>query len=364
MTDPIDALMARLEAASEAVILPSVLQPADIFVELAGEEFRKRLFLTEGANGETLCLRPDFTIPVCLEHLRQGRTAPTAYAYRGKIFRKRRTSGEPEFEQAGTEWLGHPDEMSTDARLFALAAECAAAVGLSPRVRTGDANMFTALIDALGLSANWRTRLVTAFGDEVRLAAALTRLSARGGDGIAARLAPSLAKMNRHQARAVVDAIIGESEPEPTGGRTSRDIADRILEQAALGDADSRAVDVMTRYFALSAPLDRAADTIAAFARAEGLDLDGALTRFAHRADAMVAHGIDIATIGFDAGFGRRIGYYTGFVFEMTDADNGDAEVIAGGRYDRLIALLDPQKSLPAIGFSVWLDRLPQKGEA
>ncbi|MCF3932063.1 ATP phosphoribosyltransferase regulatory subunit [Acuticoccus sp. M5D2P5] len=356
--------MATLEGSSESLILPALLQPADIFVELAGEEFRKRLFLTEGADGATLCLRPDFTIPVCLEHLRQGRDAPMAYAYRGKIFRKRRASGEPEFEQAGTEWIGHDDEMATDARLFALAFECAADVGLAPKVRVGDQNVFTALTEALGLSKTWRTRLTTAFGDEARLSGALDRLARKSGDGIAARLAPSLAKMNRDQARAVVDAIIGIPEHVPAGGRSSRDIAERILEQAASNGAHADAVAAMQRYFALSAPLDRAADTIAAFARTEGLVLDNAIARFAERADAMVAHGIDTGAIAFDAGFGRRIGYYTGFVFEISDAGSAGPEVIAGGRYDRLIALLDPAKSLPAIGFSVWLDRLPEKGAA
>jgi ATP phosphoribosyltransferase regulatory subunit len=356
----VSRLMAVLEEAGEATSLPSLLQPAELFVELAGEEFRKRLFVTEGAEGESYCLRPDFTIPVCLEHLRTGRETPIAYTYRGKIFRKRRAVGEPEFEQAGTEWLGHEDRVETDARLYALAARCAEAVGLSPRVRVGDADVFGAVTEALGLSPAWRSRLVAAFGDDVRLSATLARLARRGAsEGIAARLAPALSRLEPEDARAVVDAVVGAADRTVLGGRTAEDIAERILEEAADG-ADPTAERVLSRYLALSAPLDEAADTLAAFARAEGLALDSTLTAFAARADALAASGIDLSAIRFEAGFGRRIGYYTGFVFEMIDPARPSAEVVAGGRYDRLIALLDPKRALPAIGFSVWLDRLPE----
>jgi len=361
-TPAVARLMAVLEEAGEATSLPSLLQPADLFVELAGEEFRKRLFVTEGAEGESWCLRPDFTIPVCLEHLRTGRETPVAYVYRGKIFRKRRAVGEPEFEQAGTEWLGHDGRVETDARLYALAARCADAVGLVPQVRAGDADVFGAVVEALGLSPAWRARLVAAFGDDVRLSATLARLSRRGeAEGIAARLAPALSRLDPSDARAVVDAVVGAADRAVLGSRTAEDIAERILEEAVNGAADA-AGRVIARYLSISAPLDRATDALAAFARDEELALDATISAFAARADALAAHGIDLSAITFDAAFGRRIGYYTGFVFEMIHPARPDAEVLAGGRYDRLLALLDGGRALPAIGFSVWLDRLPEEG--
>ncbi|WP_420391331.1 ATP phosphoribosyltransferase regulatory subunit [Acuticoccus sp.] len=355
-----ERLWATLTAASDLVVTPPLLQPADIFVDLAGEEFRRRLFTTEDGEGRTLCLRPDFTIPVCSEHLASGRAAPTTYAYQGKVFRKRRASGEPEFSQAGTEWIGHADEMATDARLFALAMDCAGAVGLASVVRVGDAHVFDALTAALGLSLGWRGRLGAAFGDPARLASALARLARQGpAEGFVARLAPALARVDAAQARAIVDAIIGLPTASAPGGRTDADIAERLLEQAA-GGAAGHAVEVIERFLALTVPLDRATDTLSAFARREGVDLDATLAAFAARADALVAAGIDTAAITFDAAFGRRIGYYTGFVFEVADAAWPDGEVIGGGRYDKLIALLDGGRSLPGVGFSVWLDRLPE----
>lgn len=354
----VDRLMACLAAASDGFVLPDLLQPVDRFVELAGEEFKKRLFLTEGADGEALCLRPDFTIPVCLEHLAAGHDAPFVYHYRGKIFRKRRAVGSPEFEQAGTEWIGHTDETAADADCFALARDCAEAVGLAPQTRVGDAHMFDALLDALALPASWRQRLRAAFGDGGRLEATLARLTETGAsDGLAARLAPALAQVDAAQARAIVDAVVGLPH-YAASGRSADDIASRIMEQVAGSEAKMRAAPLIRRYMEVEAPLAGAADALAAFASGAGIDLSAAIEAFARRTDALAARGIATDDIAFQASFGRRLGYYTGFVFDMADPARPAAEVIAGGRYDRLMAILEPQKPLPATGFSVWLDRI------
>lgn len=41
-----------------------VIQPAEPFLDMAGEDLRRRIFMTENERGESLCLRPEFTIPV------------------------------------------------------------------------------------------------------------------------------------------------------------------------------------------------------------------------------------------------------------------------------------------------------------
>lgn len=351
-----DKLIAALVKASDAVCATPLLQPADVFVELAGEEFRKRLFTTEGPSGERLCLRPDFTIPVVLDHLASGHATPAVYAYEGKVFRKRRRYGHAEFEQTGTEWLGHGERIAADAGLFALAIRCADIVGLSPVITMGDAALFKATLGALGLSPAWRARLSAAYGDPVRMDNALQRLATpEAGNGVAARFAPALAEMAPAQARAVVEAMVGHST---VAGRSAADIADRLLAGAARNEDPANAA-VIADYLSIETPLPEAPGALHAFAARHGLALAGALDDFAARADAFARHAIDLSSVTFAARFGRRLGYYTGFVFEMVHPARPGAEVIAGGRYDGLAALLDQNRSLPAIGFSVWLDRLP-----
>jgi ATP phosphoribosyltransferase regulatory subunit len=76
-------------------------------------------FLTESETGEQLCLRPEFTIPVCLDHIASRAGTPRRYAYLGEVFRQRR-DGEAEFFQAGLEDLGdNRHRASADARSIA-----------------------------------------------------------------------------------------------------------------------------------------------------------------------------------------------------------------------------------------------------
>src|SRR5262249_10510496 len=86
-----------------ARIEPPILQPLGPFSEFAGEELRRRMFVTTDADGHEWCLRPEYTIPVSRQHLaRQDAPASAAYAYLGPVFRFR--PGETgEFRQAGIE---------------------------------------------------------------------------------------------------------------------------------------------------------------------------------------------------------------------------------------------------------------------
>ena len=60
----------------------------------------------------------------------------------------------------------------------------------------------------------------------------------------------------------------------------------------------------------------------------------------------------------FEAAFGRDLGYYTGFVFEVMRAEE---VVVGGGRYDRLCQSLGSKAAIAAVGASIWVDRLLAK---
>lgn len=363
--DQLTALRALVAEAADEMIDPPILQPAEVFIDLAGEDLRRRLFVTASVGGGELCLRPDFTIPVCLAHREAGRgDGPVTYGYLGPVFRQRRT-GAAEFLQAGVEWIGHTDIEETDAKALSLALRAAATLGLStPQIRVGDATLFTALVDALPLSPGWRRRLVAWFGEPERLSGALAKLAggqAAGSGKGPAGLSRALAGVEPEEAHRIVADMLGVTGLSLVGGRSFDEIADRLRDSATLsaGDGEARqAAGVIERYLALSAPLSEASNVIAGFAGAEGLDLAGALARFDARVAALEAVGVPLADTTFSADFGRRLDYYTGLVFELYDPAKPDgAQTIGGGRYDRLLSLLGTSEPVPAVGFSVWLDR-------
>src|SRR3954465_6643529 len=96
---------------------PSVLQPAEIFLDRSGEEIRRRTFTLMDPSGRELCLRPDLTIPICRQAVQDNRPLPARICYNGLVFRHRR--GEPhrptQFFQAGVELLGLDDPTAGEA---------------------------------------------------------------------------------------------------------------------------------------------------------------------------------------------------------------------------------------------------------
>src|SRR6201988_302553 len=66
---------------------PAILQPAEPFLDLSGEDIRKSLYLTTDSSGEELCLRPALTIPVARDYLASPRAGqPAGFSYLGPVF--------------------------------------------------------------------------------------------------------------------------------------------------------------------------------------------------------------------------------------------------------------------------------------
>src|SRR5256714_12265012 len=173
-----DTLLLSFAQAGYVRAEPAILQPAEPFLDLSGEDIRKSLYLTTDLSGEELCLRPDLTIPVARDYLASGRAGePAGFSYLGPVFRYR--GGRPsEFLQAGIESFGRQDRAAAGAEMLALALEATAAFGVGDvEIRTGDVALFTALIDALNLYPVWRRRLIKDFNRKVSLTADIERLT-------------------------------------------------------------------------------------------------------------------------------------------------------------------------------------------
>src|SRR5215468_995939 len=113
-------LVASYVRAGYVQIDPPILQPAEPFLDLSGEDIRRRLFLTSDPNGRELCLRPDLTIPVSRDYLASPAAGKAhGFCYLGQVFRHRQNEAS-EFLQAGIESFGRPDIAAADAEMLAL----------------------------------------------------------------------------------------------------------------------------------------------------------------------------------------------------------------------------------------------------
>ncbi|GIQ72467.1 ATP phosphoribosyltransferase regulatory subunit [Bradyrhizobium sp. RD5-C2] len=364
-----DALLASFAQAGYLRSEPAILQPAEPFLDLSGEDIRKSLYLTTDPSGEELCLRPDLTIPVARDYLASPRAGqPAGFSYLGPVFRYR--DGQPsQFLQAGIESFGRQDRAAADAEMLALALEATAAFGLKDvEIRTGDVGLFNALIDALELYPVWRRRLIKDFNRKVSLTddiEQLTLATAPGRNEYEGVLA-ALAGSDRKAALALVTDLMSIAGTTNVGGRTVAEIADRFLEQSTLkgGALPRDALATIKRFLAISGDPDDAIAQLRALAADAKLNLAAAIDQLESRVGFMAARGIDIRKTRFATAFGRGLDYYTGFEFELHAKGNGSEPLVAGGRYDGLMSQLGSANPIPAVGFSVWIEAMTRHGKA
>ncbi|SFL27323.1 ATP phosphoribosyltransferase regulatory subunit [Bradyrhizobium sp. NFR13] len=360
-----DALLLSFAEAGYAHAEPAILQPADPFLDMSGEDIRKSLYLTTDASGEELCLRPDLTIPVARDYLASPQAGqPAGFSYLGPVFRYRH--GTPsEFQQAGIESFGRQDRAAADAEMLALGLEATAAFGLGDiEIRTGDVALFAALIEALDLYPVWKRRLMKDFNRKVSLTQDLDRLTLAESpvrneyEGVLAALAGS----DRKAALALVTDLMSIAGATNVGGRSVAEIADRFLEQSTLkgGALPKDALVLIKRFLGISGDPDDALQQLRKLASDAKLNITAAIDEFESRIGFMAARGIDTTKTRFSTSFGRGVDYYTGFEFELHRKGNGTEPLVAGGRYDGLLTQLGSATPIPAVGFSVWIETLTQ----
>jgi ATP phosphoribosyltransferase regulatory subunit len=329
----------------------AVLQPAEIFLNRYGEEIRRRTFTLSDPAGHDLALRPDLTIPICREAVLSNRSFPARICYNGLVFRHQ--PGEPhrptQFFQAGVELLGLEDRAAGDTEILSLAVEALRVCGLKDfSLRVGDLSLFGALVDALALPPQWRSRLKRHFWRPGYVESLLYWLS--HGDG-AVKLPGT---------RAEIEALLDARADAPLAGRTREEIVARALDRAAQAPSlrlEGKVANAIAALLDISGPAQEALAKIRALLKTIEIDLDPQLAAMEARLATLKSLGVD--PVQFTAHFGRNMEYYTGFVFELWARDKeGPVQVAGGGRYDSMMEMLGAKRPVSAVGCAIRTERL------
>lgn len=336
-----DRLMQAFRAAGAQPVEADILQPAEVLLDLYGEDIRARAYVTNDPLRGELMLRPDFTVPVVQMHMAGG-AEPARYCYMGEVFRKQEhlTERKSEYFQVGYEVFTRENPERADAEVFALFADLLAPLTL--RAVTGDIAILMAAVRGLRtlesrkaalLRHIWRPRRFTQLLDRFGGRAAVPESRARLLAGLAAGQAPTLAP--------------------PIGLRTEAEIAARLAALQADAAAPAISAEEVAR---LDDLLNLSGKSLAALAHLRELARDmpaiaAATDRIEARLDALAAKGIDVERLDFEASHGRTtLEYYDGFVFAFHADDPDLPPVASGGRYDALTAVLGQGRSIPAVG--------------
>ncbi|WP_348524931.1 ATP phosphoribosyltransferase regulatory subunit [Pararhodobacter sp. SW119] len=337
-------LLAAFVAAGAQPVEADILQPAEVLLDLYGEDIRARAYVTQDPLRGEMMLRPDFTVPVVQAHM-QGGAEPARYAYLGEVFRKqesRKSERASEYLQAGFELFDRERPAEADAEVFALFARLLAPLRL--RAATGDIGILRAAVQGLPTSAARKAALLRHLWRPHRFRALLERYAGR------VPVSPERATLLELLAR-------GErpvSDAPHIGLRSVAEIDARLqllAEDAATPPVAAGLVDDLEALVSIAAKAPAALQELRAHARVLPWIVES-VTGFARRLEALEARGIDVADLDFEASYGRTtLEYYDGFVFGFVAEARPDLPPVAtGGRYDALTAVLGQGRSIPAVG--------------
>ncbi|MBZ9726299.1 ATP phosphoribosyltransferase regulatory subunit [Mesorhizobium sp. CO1-1-11] len=357
----LDELLEMFAVLETDLVDVPVVQSAAPFLDAVGEDLRRKIFMTENDSGASLCLRPDFTIPICLHHLNSGLSAQKRYSYLGTVFRQQR-HGPSEIMQGGIEDIGDANIPLADARAIAdaygIAKRLTRSTDLSAIV--GDQAMFEAVIRALGLPSGWQRRLVRAFGNTAQIEILLAKLDVETpAAGFDPAVSAIIGTRDQERLSGYIATFMKEAGYTTSRSRSPNEIASRLLEKMEMdGTRLSHAnLEALRLFLGLEMPLADAPAALHRFLRDNGLIVDVGLGDFETRVQALADTDIDMDRVSYKAGFGRHLDYYTGLVFEITRHKNA-AVLVGGGRFDRLLSFLGSETDIPAVGFSLWPELL------
>ncbi len=373
-------IMATFTGDGYEAVAPAIIQPADIFLDVIGEDLRGRTYVFTDQEGSELCLRPDLTVPTCRLHWeRHGRAdAQARYCYNGPAFRFQPNGGDAthprEFRQAGIEHFGLAARDKAETEVLATIVKALGEAKVDEyEIRCGDLGLFNALLDAIDMPERWRGRLKSQFWQPVAFREELQRLVNSPGssaDGLPDALLNQIDPGDAKVSERALESYMHDHGIELIGARTISEIAGNIMNMVEDGTCEAlpaSVAELISSYLGVAAPARAAGARLRDLMQGAKLDISAALDVYQRRLQRMADAGIDIGSLKFSAEFGRNLEYYTGFVFEVTALTLGDQSPIAGGgRYDKLMRSVGSTVDVPAMGAMIHTERLLSvvRGEA
>lgn len=331
------ALRTQFEATGAKAVDAPVLLPAETLLDLYGEDIRGRAYVTSDALRGELMLRPDFTVPVVQMHMEHG-AEPARYTYAGEIFRRQDDYPDRpnEYWQVGYEVFDATNPPAADAEVFATFAKTVSHLNL--RAATGDISILMAAVQGLQTTERRKAALMRHLWRPRRFRTLLDRFGGRA-DWPESRAA----MVKGVTTDAPLTGLRSAAEIEARLRAIREDMSETPISRLEMDGLDALLAVRETMPYAYQQLQDVAVDLPS---------ISPAVQRFGARLEALEAQGIETATLGFEATYGRHsMEYYDGFVFGFhADQRPELPPVVSGGRYDALTRRLGQGAQIPAVG--------------
>lgn len=357
-------MLAVCARAGYAAMDVPVIESTELFLRKAGEERVQQMYSFRYRNRD-LCLRPEFTASVVRATIPTLETEPLPrrMAYHGPVFRYEPPgmNASRQLTEVGAELLGAASA-AADAEIVGTAYAAVVAAGVNaPTLVIGHVGVARGFLAGLSLDERLREWLVWSMErlrpDEPERAeihpALRALLEEEDAHPITASAPPD---------RDVFIALLREAGISLEGNRrTPEEIATGLIRKVARreeGPAVQRALAFLRELVTLRGAPETVLPALEGLVASEGLPA-GEIERLRAVLAILPAYGIPAGSVTLDLGLGRGLHYYTGMLFELY---GGPTQLGGGGRYDELASVLGARRPLPAVGFSLGLERVLDAG--
>ena len=316
--------------------IPTLLE-SDLLLDLYGEEINSRTYILNDPIKGNLMLRPDFTVPIVLMHIKNNQDR-AEYCYSGKVWRKQDYSSlrPSEYLQVGIECFGGKDIAEEDARVFSIIRKAVNSIDL--KIVTGDLGILRSAINGLEINTRCKKALLRQLWRPKRFLQVLKYFS------------NSTSYLNDEK-RHIIDLLNSGKLMKKLniynpiiGLRTKKDIIDRVSELSndiEYNQLKSSDVNLLENLLKISCSLNEASKNIKNLTYSHEY-LKRSAILLENRLEYLAQLEIDVKKIDFEVSFGRTsMEYYDGFVFEMGPINKVSSIPFAqGGRYNELTRIL------------------------
>ena len=341
------------KAGLNEITVSSLLTASDL-VDLYGEDLKLRAYTTSDPVKGDQVLRPDFTLPILLKHLR-GNSIKARYFYSGNVWRRQNFKSviPNEQYQMGFEFFDPKKDNSIllDVEAFLLISQILSKYKVN--AVTGDVQILTSALEELDISTYKKASLKRHLWRPKRFMQLLDLYSEQ-----------KISNRNINSYKGTISSI-GNKKLSGVdtvyGVRTKEDIKERIetLEQELLQNPIAHSErKFLLKLMQYQSNLSDASKNMLMLASV-GKKYRQAIENFEKRVGLLSEH-VNAKRIKFQVIYGlTTLEYYDGFVFGFQFERGNYPPIAQGGRYDSLCRSLSQKgKLIYAIGSMLRMDFL------
>ena len=313
-------------------------------------------------------LETRFYLPLAISYIKNEVQA-NKFVYDGYAFRfpsiNEKTRYCPEFRQIGIENFGDKNKIDVEGGVISQACEILSSFYDDHlEIKISDISMFYQLLNHLKIDTHlfnrvrrlyWRGLSATEIKDSIKKIIN-TRFDTKPNLDLIMEY-----KNNNLSSTALIQKLTGSDDLSIFSGRQPDDIVKSYIDKSELINGtviNNTVIEQITEFLSIKGDIPRVIQLLDNFQKKYHIDFAEGIENLENRVKILKKNQIAKDMIEFNATLSRKVEYYTGLIFEIRTKNKSSEPIAIGGRYDKIFEELGSADPIPAVGCSIYVDRL------